>query len=405
MAATYRSIGEPGRHSRSMPTGVPSWQARPDAHSMTYQAWSMHGRESSIGAVLTDRGLWLYHSPIGGACYRVRAGRIERLPLTTERPPWASDAQWQALLWTLVDSQPGDIWLLYAGDYFSELGYLAHDALDGLPGFVASDHPYGRQDELLLAREQLADLVMAGAPGPRPRILERFRTPRSPRAGALLSLSAGFEPDVTFVDFRSWLQGLDDRGLELSWRGTEGGPSLIDTFDRDIDLGIGYESWSAVASGADEREPTPEQAALVQILLTMARDHHYITEDMVESVEAWLSDSDWERPPPARPMAELVPGDSLRGWWRPVTAAEFAEDIVAHGGEAGVVGHWHWRWTRSVPGSVVIERLRAEARTVAIIGLFSSPDEDDAVYGWYLLGAIDRLTGRLRGVLVQRIFT
>ena len=321
--------------------GNPLWPAHPDAER---EAWIIDTLGTRVAALWIDGVLWL----AGDTLY------ANGLPLE----PTAPDA-------------PREL---------AALGtkHIAKVEPNQAARFVAIAGAARSPDPTLADRQALLDQILDVPQPPEPSRLAKLlgKRPAPAEAAALIiDLVEAREPS----DLRAWLADLRERGIDLSWAGSESGPGLLHEFTRPL------------------RSDKDIQAAL----LDHARENTQITELIRESAEVWIEDGGEE----VEEEGRLVPEDPTRGWIETLELDAIVDNL--HGSTGAwldrATPHARTSWSYELPGAAVLGALRRTLDQPTIVALHSSPRE--SVLAVHLIGGIDRTSGELVGFALQRVWT
>jgi hypothetical protein len=180
-------------------------------------------------------------------------------------------------------------------------------------------------------------------------------------------------------DLSRWLAVLQEREVDLSWMGNEGGPGLVHAIRRSM----------------------AGQSSVRAALLDHAREDAELTQLVRESAEVWLESSD---EPPIE-AGRLVAEDPTRGWVEDLELDAIISNIRGTAGAWLDPGTAHARsvWRCVLSGAAILEALRNYVEQPTIVAVHSAPV--DSVVCVHLIGGIDRSSGDLVGFARQRVWT
>jgi len=350
LTATWRVSGDPAERRTTMPF-LPGH----DPLSAEYEAWYVDTRRAAVAALWRDGALWLG----GSAMYALGEG-VETLATSGQGPEAAVHGTVRG--WARVTPTPGMRYVVTssAGTTRDESARIITRR------FAASSRPTGESESPGTLAEALILAQLADAGNSRPEV-----------AVLVIDVSTRQDPDSLV----GWLDMLQVRGIDLSWRGNEAGPGLLHTFTRARKL------------GQDVR------AALLQ----HARGDTVVTAQIAEHASGWLAELAG-----AAPLGgQFLPGEPQHGYWHAVDLGHLAA------GSRGSAGAWIDASTvnarlahlHHLPSVSVVAQLHACVDEPAAVCITSQPDPDSAVLACHIVGGMDRSSGEVVGFVLARIWT
>lgn len=338
-----------------------------------HQSWFVGGEGGEVGALWIAGALHLAVGR-GGSGWVVDAGAPAPLSFSGEVPPALSPEP------ANLDSN------LHRGlaarrAHLAKLSYCSVEVAPGRRFFLTSGLmvPPGS-----LAgspeRGELIETVSKGQPAaPRAFFSRLIGSAAAEPAGALLVLDCERGEDEP-EGFLPWLAYHERHGVTFDWMGNEGGGGLL------------------VHS---ERAPAAE-GGTVSALLDLLGASPEVRAGLGD--EAWDEWRDYGEDDPA--YAPLIAASPERGFWREVELEELRDDLRGGASEYLAAGTADARLftERRVPGSHLVDRLRASLHEPAVVALHQVPS-DESVVVWFALGGVSKSSGDLEVMLVERVWS